>query len=129
MLISRDRICRQNEFLSRLQLDESILDDANADLRPLQILKNRHGLVQRFTDPLDLPHKLALVLRRSMREIETGHVHPGHDQLRDHLFGIGRWTDGTNNLCSSHHFLESSLVALRAPTSLVALRAPTFPIS
>ena len=104
---ARDAIGSQDECLSRLQLDESIFDGADADLRPLQILKNRQRLIQCFSNAFDLPDQIALVVERAVREIQARHIHPGRDQFSDHFFGIRYRADGANNLRSPHHFFES----------------------
>src|SRR5438105_1375289 len=103
MVIAFNFVGGQNEFLSRLQLDESVVNDADTNLRSLQVLKDRHRLVERFPNAFDFAHELTLIFRRAMGKIESRHIHPRGDQFRDHLFGIGGRTDRANNLCPTHH--------------------------
>src|SRR5437867_12899487 len=64
LTVARDVIGCQDEFLFRLKLDKSVFNRADPDLRSLQVLKNRHRLVQYFSNALDLPHQIAMVLGR-----------------------------------------------------------------
>ena len=124
LAVARDAIGSQDEFLSRLQLDESIFDGADADLRSLQILKNRQRLIQCFSNAFDLPNQIALILDRPMREIQSRHIHARRDQLGDHFFGIRYRTDGANNFCSAHHFFESLCIPTNRSIAALTSGAP-----
>src|SRR6516225_4645879 len=62
MFITADIMCRKNEVLSGLKVHHTAADDADTNLRALEILEDGDGLVQSFAHTLHLAHEFSLVL-------------------------------------------------------------------
>src|SRR5262249_31541051 len=87
-----------------LQLDDSTGKDSDADLWPLEVLKNCNRLVQRLANALDPPDQLTVIFRCAVRKIKAGHVDACCNQLRDHFLGIRSGADRADYLRAADHF-------------------------
>src|SRR5215467_5465367 len=117
--VARHDVGSQDEFLPRLQLDNTACNIADPDLRTLQVLKNGNWFVESLANTLNLADEIPLIFRRAMGEVEARDIHAGGDELCDHFFAVGGRTDGANNLGAPDH-LESFFAFSR---SSVALRS------
>ena len=89
--------------LAVVQQHAAVDHRADANLRPLQILQNRHWppLPRRFFS--DVLEDAAVILVAAVREVEPCHVNAGGNQRGNGLAVGRRRTDGRNNLRATSH--------------------------
>ena len=71
---------------------------SDADLRPLKILEEGDRFPNTFCCRSDVPNEREVMVVRSMREIQSCHIHPGAHHAHQYRNGFGSWTDGADDL-------------------------------
>ncbi len=86
------------EGLADLQLDAAVLEDADAELRPLQVHQHADRPVEIFLDLADDVVARLVVFMRAMGEIQPEDVGPGLEQRLDLLARRAGGSQGRDDL-------------------------------
>ncbi|WVZ13615.1 hypothetical protein V8G54_011181 [Vigna mungo] len=106
IVVHTNTICSSNtslnsksEFLPRIQYNR-LWQIPTPNFRTLSVKHDCNHIVLALS--IIFLNQVNDFLMRSMvpmRHIQSSHVHPSFSQLPNHFLGIGRWSNGTHDLC------------------------------
>src|SRR5262245_507790 len=120
MFVTRSVVRCQNEFASRLELNDAILDIADSDFRSLQVLKDSDRFVQGLSNRFNASNDLSMILMRAVGKVQTRNVHSGGHEFCDHFLRIRSRSDCANDLGSTRNHFRT-LDRIRSASSAAAL--------
>jgi hypothetical protein len=92
----------EDDVVARLELRDAVPQAPDAQLGSRKVLQDGHlapGPPRGLPDPL---RRLRVLLRRSVREVQPGDVHPRLDHAGEHLGVARRRPDGGDDLGAAH---------------------------
>ena len=103
-------VAREDDLVAAREHDRS-RQVADAKLRALQIGDQRERTSGARLGLADEKSALRVVLVRAVREVEASRVHPGVDELVEHLPGRGGWADRADDLRAAPSERHASTLA------------------
>ena len=102
MSIARDGVGSDRELRARFELDGSVRELAEADLRTLQVGQNAQASAEDLRGLADIVIALLVFGMTTVAHVQPGDVHTGLDQLLEPVGGRRRRAQRANDLGSAH---------------------------
>lgn len=90
------------ELVTTLQLDGTLGEGLQADLRALEVGEHTDGLAGLGRGGPDAVVPPLVLFVRAVAEVEAGHIHAGFDQRDELLVGVDRGAESTDDFRTAH---------------------------